>query len=100
MIDEQNADSPTEPTPDAVEAAPAVVVAEAEVPATAPIAEPETPELAVTMITPRSIEDRVEPGSILERTVSGWQARLHYGGQTRLFGEGVTIAAAITDAGA
>ena len=48
---------------------------------------------------PLTQEERVEVGSILERTAWGWSARLHYGGAVRLFGDGRTIADALTAAG-
>ena len=48
---------------------------------------------------PLTQEERVEVGSILERTARGWSARLHYGGAMRLFGEGRTIADALAAAG-
>ena len=50
-------------------------------------------------IVPLTQEERVEVGSIIERTARGWSARLHYGGAMRLFGEGRTIADALAAAG-
>ena len=49
--------------------------------------------------TPLTPEERVEVGSVIERTARGWSARLHYGGAVRLFGEGRTIADALAAAG-
>ena len=64
-----------------------------ETPAVEAVAEPEVVEIPLTP------EERVEVGSIIERTARGWSARLHYGGAMRLFGEGRTIADALTAAG-
>ena len=46
-----------------------------------------------------TLENRVAPGSILERTHTGWKVRLAYGGQLRLHGEGDTLHNALKDAG-
>ena len=48
---------------------------------------------------PPTLEERVEVGSVIERTPRGWFAKLHYGGQTRLYGEGATVDAAVREAG-
>ena len=53
----------------------------------------------VEVAIPLTPEERVEVGSVIERTARGWSARLHYGGAMRLFGEGRTIADALTAAG-
>lgn len=47
----------------------------------------------------RSLEDRVPPGSVLERTPTGWHVSVMYGGAPRLFGDGVTLALALRGAG-
>ena len=74
-------------------------VAEAPAPIEAPAdldggwADPGPPDDAPTM------EERVEVGSTIERTKTGWIAKLHYGGQVRLFGEGPTMDEAVRRAG-
>ena len=99
MVDDPTTDSLTETAVASPELAAVAPVAEAavstEVGDTIPTIERNEAE---TVPTP-TLEDRVEIGSILERTKSGWHVKLHYGGQTRLFGDGATIDAALTDAG-
>ena len=84
-------------TPAEIEAVDAPV---AEVVTVEPVAveavQAETVEAEEIPLTP---EERVEVGSIIERTARGWSARLHYGGAVRLFGDGRTIADALTAAG-
>lgn len=47
----------------------------------------------------QAMEDRVPPGSVIERTPTGWAVRIVYGGAPRLFGEGATLTAALRQAG-
>ena len=90
--DAVQADTPAEI--EAVEA-PAAEVVTVE-PVAVEAVEAEAVEVEEIPLTP---EERVEVGSIIERTARGWSARLHYGGAMRLFGEGRTIADALTAAG-
>ena len=68
-----------------------------EVPAVEAVAD--VAEVVEAVEVPLTPEERVEVGSVLERTARGWSARLHYGGAVRLFGEGQTIAEALASAG-
>ena len=70
-------------TPAEIEAvdAPAAEVVTVEPVAVEAVAEPEVE--AVAEAIPLTQEERVEVGSIIERTARGWSARLHYGGAMR-----------------
>ena len=101
MVDDPTADSPLETAVASPDIAAAVPVAEAAIltDVEEQLPAPPVERNEAEIVPPPTLEDRVEIGSILERTKSGWHVKLHYGGQTRLFGNGATIDAAITNAG-
>ncbi len=48
---------------------------------------------------PKTIEQRVDVGGIIERTPQGWHVSLMYGGARKLHGDGATLENALLDAG-
>ena len=101
MVDDPTADSLTETAVVSPELAAAVPVAEAAILTDVEEQLPAPPieRNEAEIIPPPTLEERVEVGSVIERTPRGWFAKLHYGGQTRLYGEGATVDAAVREAG-
>ena len=99
MVDDPTTDSLTETAVASPDLAAVAPVAEAAVSTEVGDTIPTIERNEAEIVPPPTLEDRVEIGSILERTKTGWRAILHYGGQPRLFGDGATIDAALTDAG-